>query len=749
MKQRAKKFNLVIPLDASAIQDVNFKLPLKVMVIDHEGRHQMQTVELSAEGVGEAEFTFDEHPDDVQVLVGPASASEEDLEGMQTLRIQIPARRWQEDSVLKAQPLMISPYFWHWWLSWCRTFTIRGRVLCPNGDPVPGAKVCARDVDRFFIWTSTEEIGCATTDANGTFEMTFRWCCGWWPWWWLRHRFWEINPVLWGKLQELLHSVIEVEPIPIPGPRPDPAFLEKLLELQTEVKPGPHPPVAKVAVERTVAPMMAPVPHSMPEKAMLDPAYLEQLRPRLAEQLPHLADILQPTLYPWFPWQPWWDCNPDVIFKVTQVQGGEEVVLVDETADDTRWNIGVDTNVTLVANENAWCIPPMPYCAGGNCMAFTTVCANPVSSIGGNPGAVASPRGYLSPGVASIGGDRPYAGVVNIHGTSTCLTQVDYYEFEWSDDGGSSWNAMPPDAIGTVVRGYIDFDKPLNDPDFSPKIAFTRQHIDGKYVLETIAHYEATHPASGWGNHQVWAYHRDRLFAWKTAKHFPDGEYLLRVVGYDLVGSHLQNRRVLQVCQHQAEAHLVLHLDNRTVTPGASTDAYGSPCGTKTVHLCTTEPSTEILGMRLLHQGGGSTEVGACGFVDLQPHDQLQIDFTAYDPDGHLSYFTLDLTYANNLRNRLLSHLGASGVSLVPLGGGPVPAAAQVGPNYPSALSQGAVSPIWNGGAMRLTMPASQAFPITCSYQVELWAHKRTVVNCNHSLWSHSNLSERSFAVKK
>ncbi len=746
MKQREEKFKLVIPLDATGVQDFDPKQPLKVMVVSREGIRQVQMVELSAKGVGEAEFAFDEHPGDVQVLVGPASASEEELEGMQTLRMEIPGRHWRDEPVLKARPLEISPYFWYWWLRWCRTFTIRGRVVCPDGNPVPGAKVCVRDVDRFFFWTSTQEIGCATTDANGAFEITFRWCCGWWPWWWLRHRFWEIDPVLWAKIREWLHEIGEVEHVHIPGPRPDPAWLEKLLELHAEVKPGPRPPVERLQPGPMA--MMTAETAPAPQKAMLDLARLEQLRPDLAKRLPRLTEISDLKLYPWYPWLPWWDCSPDVIFKVTQIQGGEEVVLVDETADDTRWNIGVDTNVILVASDDAWCIKPEPGCAEGNCMAFTTVCGNPVDYIGGNPGAAAFPRGYLNPGVISKFGDRPYAGVVTIHGTASCLTNVDFYEFEWSDDGGSTWNSMPPAAIGTVVRGYIDFDKSPSDPDFSPKVAFTQHHIDGKYVLETIAHYESTHPASGWGTHQVWAYHRDRLFVWKTANHFPDGEYLLRVVGYDLTGGHLKNRRVLRLCQHRAEAHLVLHLDNRLVTTGP-TDAYGNSCGAGTVHTCTTEPTTGILSMRILHAVGGVTEIGACGFVELQPNDQLQIDFMAYDPDGHLSYFTLDLTYANNLRNRLLSHLGSPGVSLVPLGGGPVPAAAQVGPDYGKALTQGAVSPTWRGGVMRLTMPASLAFPETCSYQLELWAHKRTIVSCNHSLWPHSNLSERSFAVKK
>ena len=759
MKQREKEFKLVIPLDATGIQDFDPKQPLKVMVMSREGIRQVQTVTLSAKGVGEAEFAFDEHPGDVQVLVGPASASGDELEGMQTLRMEIPARHWRDEPVLKARPLLISPYFWHWWLHWCRTFTIRGRVVCPDGNPVPGAKVCARDVDRFFIWTSTQEIGCATTDANGAFEISFRWCCGWWPWWWWRHRFWEIDPVLWAKIQEWLHEIGEVEHVHIPGPRPDPAWLEKLLELHADVKPGPRPPVERLQ-PGPMAPMamMTAETAPAPQKAMLDPARLEQLRPELAKRLPHLAEISDMKLYPWYPWLPWWDCNPDVIFKVTQIQGGEEVVLVDETPADTRWNIGVDTNVILVASDEAWCIKPEPSCAEGNCLSFSTVCGDPVSAIGGNFGAAASPRGYLHPGRIDKHGDRPYADVITIHGTASCLTDVDFYKFQWSDDGGSTWNDMPPDAIGAVVRGYIDF----KNQEY-PKIVFPAQHIDGQDVLETIAHYEATHviPNGGvWGYDGIWAYNRDRLFVWKTLKHhphdsppptplFPDGEYLLRMVGYNLAGTQLVDERVLTICEEQAPAHLVLRLDNRLVTTGPN-DAYGNRCGSGAIHTCTDEPSTAILATRILHANGTITPIDACKIVEVGQDDQFQVDFMAYDPDGHLAYFTLDLTYGDNSVVRLMedANLTAPGVSLVPLSGGPAPAAAQVGPTYHKALGQGAVSPIWRGGVMRLTMPAHRAFHDTCSYQLELRAYKRTIVNCNHSFWPHSNLSERSFVVK-
>jgi hypothetical protein len=73
------------------------------------------------------------------------------------------------------------------------------------------------------------------------------------------------------------------------------------------------------------------------------------------------------------------------------------------------------------------------------------------------------------------------------------------------------------------------------------------------------------------------------------------------------------------------------------------------------------------------------------------------------------------------------------------------PAAAQVGPGYQAARLAGAVAPHWAGGGLRLEVPAHVAFPMTCCYQLELRAWKRTIVDC--SAPPHQNLSEYSFMI--
>jgi hypothetical protein len=162
------------------------------------------------------------------------------------------------------------------------------------------------------------------------------------------------------------------------------------------------------------------------------------------------------------------------------------------------------------------------------------------------------------------------------------------------------------------------------------------------------------------------------------------------------------------------------------------------------------EPDTDFLAVKLI-RGGTEINIASCGNERVQPGDILRVDFIADDPHNHLAYYTLNAIYAENLAVDLL----ALGGTLTPLGGASVPAAAQVGPNYgtpvygpgTTALSQGAASPVWRGGAIRLEVPAEDAFPQTCCYQLELIAHKRTIVSCDYSLWGHANKSTYALGI--
>src|SRR5688572_9736153 len=141
---------------------------------------------------------------------------------------------------VKLGRLLIDPLIFRCWLICCRTYTIRGRVVCRHwrynprtgrwgwcDEPVPGARVEAFDVDCFWWWCRRDLITTATTNINGQFEMKFTWCCRrFWPW--LRPN-WTIDPDLLRLIQEALRKVkIPVPPVP-PGPDPDPWVFEQLI----------------------------------------------------------------------------------------------------------------------------------------------------------------------------------------------------------------------------------------------------------------------------------------------------------------------------------------------------------------------------------------------------------------------------------------------------------------------------------------------------------------------------------------
>ncbi len=714
---------ITVPLDASGIEGFDPKQPVKVLVASGGKPLASQVANLDAKGKAQVAIDFKGSARGVRVVVGPPDASDDELLGLQTIAVDVPLRRWLGKDELVAPAVRITPYYWFWWLRWCRTFTIRGRLLCPDGSPVPGAVVCAYDVDAWWWWWSRQQVGCATTDASGAFTIKFRWCCGWWPWWWWRLRRWQVEPTLAGHLLEALQREPRIKRLPLPEPQPDLAVFEKLLG----DRPGDLP-MSRAAVKAA---------------GRVEPGLLGRLASRIVDRLPIVPALQALRLWPWWPWQPWWDCTPDIVFRATQTCGGQEHVVVNEGWFSARWNVPQVLDVTLTASDDACCIGTND-CLEGECLALAKACQVDADDIGGNPGADPTPVGLAHPNAIATNGDAPFAGVVEIHGTVQCLSGVDYYEIESTADSGASWQVVPPEALGTIVRQYWDF--VVSADQYVPFSAAVP--IDGHHVYETIEHYEATHTSSDWITRtKAWlATNYDVVVPWVTSPAFADGTYGLRVVGYDEAGGVLSNPRVLPVCESGLPAQIVVTIDNQSSFPAPG--PADNPCGPGTTHTCTNEPSTDILDARIVRAGGGTVTIGACGNVTIAAGDVLEVDFVAYDAQGYLAYYTLDATYGENLSRDLIALAGAAGLGSLPGGAPGVPAASQVGPDYATArtLPQTAVAPVWTGGALRLRVDASLAFPESCCYQLELRAYKRTIVNC-HENYAHRNLSERSFQV--
>lgn len=669
-------FRLEVPLDASGVEGFKPDIPVKVVVVGGEDRVlASETVKLDSKGGGKATFTLKPAPGAARIVVGPGDAEDEELVRLQTIRRELPSRALREDK-LALGPIVISPYYWWWWHRWCRTFVVRGRVVCPDGSPVPGATVCAFDVDWWWWWSSSQQVACATTDANGAFTMTFRWCCGWWPWWWWHLRHWQLEPRLVDRIVPLLDELPHLNP-PVPSPRPDLALFHEITAEDGAATGAPG--------------------------AGVDLAELGSLREALLERLPRAVELERLRVWPWWPWRPWWDCTPDLIFKVHQRCEGQEVLIVDEGFWDVRWDVPTTLDVTLTATHEACCIhqPPPPE---GDCMVVSSVCDDLVSAIGGNPGAAPGPVGYLNPGIVATSGDRPYAGVVPISGQFGSSVTVDYYEFEIASAPAGPWSAMPPPAEGGFTRVFWGPGLPAGPVGFHG-VGFAFQPVGGRLVAETREHFEATHDPASWGTTRFWVSNRDLLMRWLTASAIADGTHFLRVVGYELTGPNaLGQPQVLPLCDTPDPNGVAITVDNSTST---------------------LEPAADVVDVRI-----NGVSAGPCSNVDASEGGVLEVDFVAYDVDRHLAFYSLVATYGKNLAVNLLA---APGATLTPIALGTVPAADFVGPSYGAALTQGAASPHWRAGGIRLTIPdLRDAFPETCCYQVELRVYKRTVVSCNH-----------------
>lgn len=731
-------FKLEVLLDASAIEDFKPDQKVKVLVQGAKGPLASILVTLDDKGHGVAKFAFAAAPGSVRVILGPHDATDEDLPRLNTVGVDIPAGRWVGQTTLKLPPIAISRYYWEWWRIWCRTFIICGRVVCPDGSPVVGATVCAYDVDRWWWWSSTQQIGCATTDITGSFCMKFTWCCGWWDWWWWNARPWQIDP-------ELIEHIIPV------------------LDRDPGLR-GRFPLKAQPSINEFREFLGAEAAHLSGATA-INSSVLASLRERLLPKLPPSPELQQKMIWPWYPWQPPWnDCTPDVIFKVTQncTGTGDPNVIVNETIWDTRWNISTTlNNVTLVANSKACCAHHGP-CPGTNCMVLTTACGDTIDNIGGNVGATyATPVRHHNPNGAGVYSDQPYAGTVPIGGIADCLFGYDYYEFEWATSSGGPWNPMPPNADGAFTRTYYDSILLPGNP-FVP-VQFSASTIASttgtQNVYETPQHYEGR--TGSWVN-RAWVYNYDLLINWQTTSSFADGTYYLRLKGwkYNTVTNKLDSQNILDICGDSPnDNYVVLTVDNRIVGPGPN-DLHGDAC--TSVHTCTNEPDTKIISVKILNASqynGVTTSVDACGIYNVKWPDKVQIDFIAYDPDGYLAEYGLSTYFGTNLSRNLLGLSHTLAPSLLPWSGpGPVPVAAQVGPNYPNALTQLAARPSWDGGVISLVLWATDdpsnwmhpnnpnlgAFPISCCYQLRLDAHKRTIVNC-YGLFT--NTSESSFTI--
>jgi hypothetical protein len=730
------KTKITVPIDASSIETIEKGQQLKVVAIDDKGARQAQTVRLDGKKAA-ATFTYDAAPQGLRVYVGPSDAADDELDKFQNAATATVSPRALSKAEVTLEPIVIRLPQWEWWWRWCRTFVVHGRVVCPDGSPVPGAQVCAYDVDWFLWWRSTQLVSCSMTDANGEFTMKFRWCCGWWPWWWWRLREWELDVDLLERITKILPAELKLHPIPLPDPAPDLRFIEPLLGRLTG---GPANPITNVrAGAQPVLPAGRAATETSFSSEKFDFGRLEAMRETLAQKLPRVPELEPLRLWPWWPWAPWYDCAPDLIFRATQDCNERGTVIVDENIFQTRWNAQSPLDVTLVANSKACCTPP--HHPGEDCLVLDQVCSTLTHDIGGNLGAVATPAGFAYPGSQ----DRPFAGKIDVYGTNETFTNADYYAVEKAPYGPG--NEIPLSQLAAIGRSYLDlsaFPFTWHFPTFAPTI------VDGHAVYESRHHFETNNPGPAWGSGsgRIWVgFSAEQVFAWLTSTPaLADGVYTLKVQGYNMVAGHLQPVNVPSCGGKDPSANppseVVIAVDNRLDPDPLHATYPPHPCGSGTVHGCLTEPDTDFLSITIVHEGK-STAVEACGQYNLHNDDTVEIRFYAYDPNAHLYSYTINAYYGENAFFPIVPGHTVHGDSAA----GAIPAAGTPLDVIPDTYVSGATAPNWSAGVMKVSIPGS-AFPMTCCYLLDLRAYKRTIVSCFYR-YDHANVSQRSFMVTK
>lgn len=119
---------ILVPLDATGIDGFDPKQPVKVLLTAGGKPLASTTVEFDAKGYAQASLEFKEARGALRVIVGPPDAADDELPGLQTLGVDVPLRRFNGRDDFVLPPLRITPYYWFWWLRWCRTFVEIGRA---------------------------------------------------------------------------------------------------------------------------------------------------------------------------------------------------------------------------------------------------------------------------------------------------------------------------------------------------------------------------------------------------------------------------------------------------------------------------------------------------------------------------------------------------------------------------------------------------------------------------------------------
>lgn len=653
------------------------------------------------------------------------------------------------------------------WLLLCREYTITGRVVkrvqrwdpieqmyVPCDEPVPGAKVEAFDVDCWWFWVKRDLAGSATTNPDGTFEITFRWCCLLWlP---ILKPRWVIDP-------ELLRQIVEaikphIGPIP-PEILKSPVAFEQFLGISEQMTATAASPQVTEIRTSTCAKKAMPISRSTTAELSL-----AAIRKPVAAQTIK-ADKIIDKIRPLLPLLPCWpfrakDCTPDIVLRVTQECEGEVNIIYDETPFQTRWNIPTHLNVTLMANEKACAIPVCEEPPAGNCLKFMWVNCTTVQNIGTSAGPP-DLRGYANPGST----DNPFCGSIYVKGKFGAGSAVDYFKVQYAYAGGI-FKDLPEDHLLAFSRSY--WAPPPGSPPGTHatwnNLTFKPEPVDGKIVYKTLRKAEQENPLpAGW----LWGYLWNdaiTLFRWNSSGLEGDGLYTLRLTGYswDDVSKKLVNEQVMKTCDIKVapEEKVMIRIDNRDANDPVYKVNEDRPCGDDTVHLCTYEPDCDFRLIELVRKDDfhNPLPITPCDVIELTDLDYIVIHFKASVPkntyDGHLLAYSM---YAHWGEDLVFDAIDSDG-TIINLTADPD---TLIGPTYGQTLAGTQLTdrngrppadpehdrPYWFGGNFKTTIKGSKF--TTCAYTLVLRVWKRTIENCTAPTYVHVNWCSYSFTIKK
>ena len=715
----------------------------------------------------ELDYPCDETPG-LYLVIG-TNVAEEILLSSEPLKIWIAPEKFKKGIAdLSEEKVALPLYLFKRWLLLCREYTITGRVVkrvqrwdaieqmyVPCDEPVPGARVEAFDVDCWWFWYKRDLAGSAVTNPDGTFEISFRWCCLLWlP---LLKPRWVIDPDLLKKIVEAIRP--HVGPIP-PEILKSPVEFEQFLGISNAISPNTKPQIGTLRVSsctRKATPTASEA--IIPERAV-------SLQKPATAQVVNLDSIID-RIRPLMPILPCWpfkakDCTPDMVFRVTQECEGEVNVIYDEKPSQTRWNIPTNLNVTLMANAEACAVPICEEPPPGNCLKLMWVNCYGIQNIGTEIGPP-DLRGYANPG----SGDNPFAGIIRIGGRFGAGSAIDYFKIQYAF-GNGAFKDMPEESLLPFSRSFWA-PAPGSPPGtFSTwnGVIFKPETVDGRTVYKTLRKAEAENPLpAGW----IWGYLWNdvtTLFRWNSTRLDGDGLYTFRLVGYrwDAVSKKLADEQVMKTCEMRTapEEKVMVRIDNRDANDPVYQVNEDRPCGSGTIHLCTYEPDCDFRLIELLtadDNGKPATiAIGPCDIIELSDNDAIVIHFTASVPantrDGHLLAYNLTAHWGEDLSFNALN-TADSRIVLEPDGDklfGPTYAHTFLGDqlNHRNTLTAADPEhdrPYWFGGNFKVTIKGSRF--TTCAYTLSLRVWKRTIEDCTDPLHVHVNWCSYSFTIRK